>query len=137
MTGPASEARATNVLRLVLLSVFASSVVHYTDNYIRFDAYALGNPGIVTKPLVAVAWVVFTGLGIIGYRFYRRGRWAAAAWCIAGYSVSGLISPLHYTTVSPSAYDAVQHTFIVTDLLVGLAALAFALWLFARRVRLR
>lgn len=131
-----SEARATNVLRLILAAVFASSVIHYTDNYVRFDTYAQGNPGIVTKPLVAISWFLFTGLGILSYVSYRRGRRGLAAWCLAGYSVSGLISPLHYTTVSPSSYDAVQHTFIVTDLLAGLAALGFAFWLFTMRARL-
>jgi hypothetical protein len=129
--------RSTKVLRVVLLAVFASSIVHYTDNYVRFDAYAQGNAGPVSKPLVAVSWFLFTLIGAVGYISYRRQRWAMAAWCIAAYSVSGLISPLHYTLVSPSSYDALQNTFIITDLLAGLAALAFALRLFSTRVRER
>jgi Na+-driven multidrug efflux pump len=127
--------RSTVLMRVVLLGVFASSVVHYTDNYLRFDAYAQGNAGLITKPVIAVSWVLFTVLGIVSYRAYRGGRWAVAAWCLAAYSVSGLISPLHYTTVPPSSYDAVQHTFIVSDLLAGLAALGFALRIISTRIR--
>lgn len=128
-------ARPTTVLRVVLAALFVSSVVHYTDNTIRYDAYAQDYSGPITRPVVAVGWVLFTLLGVMGYVAYRRGRWAPAAWLIAAYSVSGLISPLHYTTVSPSSYDVLQHTFIVTDLLAGLAALGFAFWLFSTRVQ--
>jgi hypothetical protein len=132
---PQAPDRATVALRAALLATFVSSIFHYTDNYVRFDQYAQGTTGPITKPVIAVSWVAFTVFGAAGYVLYRRGRWSSSAWCLMYYSVGGLISPLHYTTVPPSSFDAFQHTFIITDLLAGASVLWFALWLLSTRAR--
>jgi hypothetical protein len=124
--------RPTVVLRVILVATFVSSAFHYTDNYLRFDEYPPGDDGFVTEPLIWQSWLVFTAVGLIGYVLYRRERWLPAAACLAFYSVSGLISPLHYTEGTWSDFDTFQHTFIVTDFICGLAVLGFAVWLVVR-----
>lgn len=119
--------RPTTVLRVILLATVVSSLVHYTDNYVRFDEYPTS--GFVTKPLIWQSWLLFTAVGLMGYVLYRRQRWLPAAACLAFYSVSGLISPLHYTEGPWSTFDLVQHTFIISDFVCGLAVLGFAAWL--------
>ena len=119
-------------LRAVLIAAFLVSVVHYTDNYVRFDEYPNDMPDLVTRPSIPAAWVVFTGFAIASYLFYERGERRRAAVCLAVYSVSGLIGPLHYTSGALSEFDAFQHFNIVTDSLAGVACLAMAGWLLTR-----
>jgi hypothetical protein len=120
--------RPTLVLQVLLVSAFLVSIVHYVDNTVRFDDYD-PDPGLITQPIIPLAWVVFTGFGLWGYLEYRKGRDARAAIGLAIYSGSGLVGPVHYTVVSPSDFDAFQNTFVVLDTLLGLAVLAFACWL--------
>ncbi|WP_020580362.1 hypothetical protein [Actinopolymorpha alba] len=128
--------RATRVLQAILASSFVLSVVHYADNYLRFDRYALRPDGLVTQPIMIVlGWVIFTVIGAVGYLMYVQRRWWPAVVLFAVYSVTGLISALHYTEGPLSAFDPLQHVLIVTDLVAGLAVLGSALWLmFARAV---
>ena len=133
----ASVDRATTVLRVLLLATFVSSVVHYTDNYVRFDEYPPADDGFVTRPLIWQSWILFTAVGAVGYLLYRREHWFPAAACLAFYAVSGLISPLHYTEGAWSEFDLFQHFFIVTDFLCGVGVLGFAAWLVVHASRSR
>lgn len=120
--------RSIVTLRVILVATVLSSVVHYTDNYVRFDRYPQDEPALVTRPLIWQSWIVFTVFAVAGYVFYRRGQRRRAAVCLAVYSVSGLVSPLHYLSGALSEFDALQHAFILTDGACGLAVLAFAVW---------
>jgi len=120
--------RSVNWLRVILVATVLSSIVHYTDNYIRFDEYPQDEPKLISQPLVAIGWASFTVLAVAGYVLYRRGQWRRAALCLAIYSLSGLISPLHYLSGAWSEFDALQHTFILADAACGAAVLAFAAW---------
>ena len=74
------------LLNIVFLSAVASSIVHYTDNYLAFDRFP--NDGVgpdVTADTIWIAWVVFTILGVAGYVFYRRGEIRLGAALLAGY----------------------------------------------------
>ncbi len=102
------------------------SIVHYVDNVARFEDYAPDGAGLVTAPLVAASWFVFTGFGLWGYLSYRRGRYRSAAVGLALYSVSGLVGIVHYREVSPSDFDLLQNTFVSLDILLGAAILAMA-----------
>lgn len=132
-TGPERLARATRVLQVILGVAIVASAVHYTDNVARWDDYlpADGDPTLafITRPLVAVSWFAFTALGIAGYRAFRNRRWPLAAALVGAYSASGLISLGHFIDVSPADYDAFQNVTIVIDIVLGSAALAFAVWL--------
>ena len=115
----------------ILLSAFLLSIVHYVDNTLRFDDYS-PDPGLITRPLIPISWVVFTAFGVWGYLQYRKGEDAKAAVGLAVYSASGLIGPLHFTAVSPSDFDWFQNLFVVLDTLAGLAVLGVACWLALR-----
>jgi hypothetical protein len=110
---------------VVLVTAFLLSIVHYVDNTVRFDDYT-PDPGLITRPLIPLAWVVFTAFGVWGYLQYRRGDDRKAAVGLAVYSVSGLIGPLHFTEVSPSDFDWFQNLFVVLDTLAGVAVFAIA-----------
>src|SRR5215207_6184805 len=113
---------------VVLGTAFLLSIVHYVDNTIRFDDYS-PDPGLITRPAIPIAWVVFTAFGVWGYLQLRRGDDARAALGLAVYSASGLVGPFHYTTVSPSDFDWFQNLFVVLDSLAGVAVLLVAAWL--------
>lgn len=118
----------TRVLQVLFFSAVAVSIVHYVDNVVRFEQYD-PDPGLVTAPVVAVSWLVFTAFGVWGYVQYGRGNRGLAALGLAVYSGSGLIGPLHYTVASPSDFDAFQNLFVALDTLLGVGILAFAVWL--------
>src|SRR5688572_3795874 len=101
--------RSIVTLRVILVATVLSSI----DNYVRFDEYPQDEPALVTKPLIWQSWLVFTALAVAGYVFHRRDQWRRAAACLAVYSLSGLISPLHYLSGAWSEFDALQHTFIL------------------------
>lgn len=117
------------VFRTVVLTAFVVSVVHYTDNYVRFDEYPNDMPDTVTRPSIWQAWMVFTAFGVASWLLYDRGRRQLAAVCLAVYSVSGLIGPLHYTSGALSEFDVFQHFNIATDSLAGITCLVLAVWL--------
>lgn len=110
-----------------ILFAVLSSIVHYTDNTIRFDRYPQNDPKLIARPLVPISWVVFTVFAYLGYRWYLEGRLHRAGAALAFYAVSGLISPLHYTSAPMSDFDALQNTFILTDFLAGALVFAVAL----------
>jgi hypothetical protein len=116
----------TRLLQVLLVAGVVMSIVHYVDNVVRFEDYAPDGAGLVTAPLVAASWFVFTGFGVWGYLSYRRGHHREAAVGLAVYSVSGLVGIVHYREVSPSDFDPVQNTFVLLDIVLGAAILAMA-----------
>ena len=120
---------AKRTLVVFLWFAVLSSVVHYTDNFIRYDQYPQDDPKLVARPTIPISWVVFTVFAWLGYRWFIEGRWRRAAGALAFYSISGLISPLHYTSGSLDEFDGLQHLLIVTDGIAGLLVIGFAFWL--------
>jgi hypothetical protein len=124
--------RPTAVLRLLVAAAIVESFVHYADNTLRYDDYTIADPSfpgsLVKQWVVPVSWVLFTIVGIVGYRRFRDGhRPQAAAW-IGAYSTSGLISILHFVDISVGDLSAFQNTFVFVDIVLGVLLLAFALW---------
>ena len=132
MTVPPRTRPALTLLRVLLAVAIAESFVHYLDNTLRFDDYAGPHPPAISswiaQWMIPVAWVLFTIAGLIGYRCFQAGRWPQAAAWLGAYSGSGLISLLHYVGISISDLSAFQNTFVVLDIALGTAVLAFALW---------
>jgi hypothetical protein len=124
--------RSLRLLQVLLAVAIVESFVHYADNTIRYDDYTVANPSflgsLVKQWVIPVSWVLFTAAGIIGYRRFRDGRRAEAAAWLGAYSVSGLISVLHYTDISLDDLSAFQNTFVFLDVVLGVAVLAFAIW---------
>jgi hypothetical protein len=117
----------------------AESFVHYLDNTLRFSDYTGPNPPAVSswidRWMIPASWVLFTAAGIIGYRRFRQGDRAESAPWLGFYSVSGLISILHYVGISIGDLSVFQNTFVFLDIALGTAILGFAFWaaLTARR----
>jgi len=112
--------------RQVFFTAVVLSTIHYIDNTVRFDDYSKGKSGSAVRALVPIAWVLFTGAGLAGLRYLRRGVWSLAGPLLGVYAVSGLIGVLHYTTVSPREFDWFQNLSIAGDFLAGAAVLALA-----------
>ena len=116
-------------MNVVFFAAVASSIVHYTDNYLAFEEYPDGGPGPeITADTIWIAWVVFTAFGLAGYALYRRRRVVPAAALLAVYSLSGLIGLGHYTAPGTSELAWWRHAHIWVDIACGVAVLAFALW---------
>ena len=117
------------LLNIVFFSAVASSLVHYTDNYLAFDRFP--NDGVgpsITADSVWIAWIVFTAFGIAGYVVYRRGQIREGSALLAVYSISGLIGIGHYTASGTSKLAWWRHVHIGVDILCGIAVLTFAIW---------
>ncbi len=117
--GPTPVDRPTAVLRLILAATIAISIVHYTDNTVRYDVYTGGTSTYIKQWMIPASWVLFTAAGIAGYVYFRRARRARrtrAAVCLALSSVGGLVDVGHFTSVSPSDFDAYQLVFIFARL---------------------
>ena len=121
----------TRVLQVLLGVAVVESFIHYTDNTLRYDDYTVPDPsllgGLVQRWVIPVSWVLFTAAAVIGYRRFRQGRFPEAAAWLGAYSVSGLISVLHSTDISPSDLSAFQNAFVFADIVLGALVLAFAL----------
>jgi hypothetical protein len=117
------------LLNIVFFTAVASSLVHYTDNYLAFDRFPNDGPGPdVTPDSVWIAWIAFTAFGVAGYLLYRRGQIRQGSALLAVYSVSGLIGFGHYTASGMSELAWWRHVHIWTDILCGIAVLTFAIW---------
>ena len=131
-TGTGPIGRRGRLLRVLLALAVAESFVHYTDNTLRYEDYTVEDPsflgGLVQQWVIPVSWVLFTAAAVIGYRRFRQGRWTEAAAWIGAYSISGLISVLHYTDISVADLSAFQNTFVFADVVLGALVLAFAVW---------
>jgi len=117
------------LLNIVFFTAVASSLVHYTDNYLAFDRFP--NDGVgpsIAAHTVLIAWIVFTAFGVAGYVAYRRGRIREGSALLAVYSISGLIGLGHYTASGMSELAWWRHVHIAVDFLCGVAVLTFAIW---------
>jgi hypothetical protein len=114
-------------LNIVFFVAVASSIGHYTDNWLAFDRYPNGGPGPeVTANSIWISWILFTAFGVAGYLAYRRGEIRLGAGLLAIYSLSGLISLGHYSAPGMSELAWWRHVNIWVDILCGTAVLAFA-----------
>lgn len=120
------------VLQVLLAVTIVESAIHYADNTIRYDDYTVADPsilgGLVKQWVIPISWVLFTIAGLVGYRRFKEGDHPHAAAYLGAYSVSGLISVLHYTDISLDDLSAFQNTFVFLDVALGAAILAFAVW---------
>ena len=58
--------------------------------------------GHVKRWMTPISWLLFTAAGVIGYRRFRRHRFADPALWLAVYSTSGFVSLLHFVDITPS-----------------------------------
>jgi hypothetical protein len=128
------DERVRRWLTAVFFTAVAVSVVHYADNYFNYDAFPQSpTASDPSAPLIPVAWVIFTAVGVTGYLRFRRRADGIALLLLAFYAGSGLIGIGHYTV--PGALDMPwwRQAHVVADILLGGAILLFAGALAARR----
>jgi hypothetical protein len=105
------------------------SIVHYIDNVANYADYP--EPASERAPsatLIGAAWFVFAAFGAAGFVLFARQRIAAAAACLAVYSVSGLVGLGHYTVAGATDMPWWRQLHVIVDIACGIAVLAFAVW---------
>ena len=121
--------RELRLLQVLLGLAVLASIVHYVDNFLNYADYPEPTSGPApSRTVVGVSWFLFTAFGAAGLVLFARGRIAAAAACLAVYSISGLIGVGHYTV--PGAFDMPwwRQAHVVADFSSGVAILAFVVW---------
>ena len=117
----------TRLLGFLVAALIVSTAVHYTDNWLSIEDYAPREGLIADNPgLVPAAWVLFTALGVAGYRAYRREPTLGAHLMLAGFSVSG-ISTFGHLLYEGNDFAAWQWASVLADGILGLAVLLAAL----------
>jgi hypothetical protein len=113
------------VLRGILAFSVLSTAAHYSHNFVEMDSYPGGGP--VVQVLIILSWPLLTAIGLYGYRLYAQGRTRDAHVPLLIYSLTGLITPLHFVYGSPDI-PAFWYATIFTDFLAGASIVAFVLW---------
>lgn len=116
------------LLRVILAAAILSTAIHYTHNFIEVHRYPgpHGAFDTITRVLIVTAWPLLTGIGLIGYRRFREGRYREARVSLAVYSITGIVTLGHFIYGNPNI-PAFFYATLFTDALTGLAVLAFAL----------
>jgi hypothetical protein len=118
-------------LRVILAFSILSTAVHYAHNFVEIDSYPGGSSG--QQMLIFLSWPVLTAIGFYGYRRYAQRDFRRAHACLAIYSLTGLITPLHFVSGEPDI-PAFFYATIFTDFIAGLAVIGFVAWSASRRL---
>jgi hypothetical protein len=112
-------------LRLLLAFSVVSTALHYSHNLFEIDSYPGG--GTAQQVLIVLSWPLLTAIGLYGYRLYARGDLRRAHACLLIYSLTGLITPLHFVSGHPDI-PAFFYATIFTDFIAGSAIVWFVAW---------
>ena len=126
--------RRLAVLRVILAFSILSTAGHYSHNFVEMDSYPGGGP--VVQVLIVLSWPLLTAIGLYGYKLYKQGRIRDAHVHLLIYSLTGLITPLHFVYGSPDIAPFWYAT-IFTDFLAGASIVAFVGWSASRPAPLR
>ena len=118
-------APALGTLRLLLAFSVLSTAAHYSHNLFEIDSYPGGGTG--QQVLIVLSWPLLTAIGLYGYGLYARGELRRAHACLLIYSLTGLITPLHFVSGEPDI-PAFFYATIFTDFLAGALIVAFVAW---------
>jgi hypothetical protein len=113
------------LLKGILAFSVLSTAAHYSHNFVEMDSYPGGGP--VVQVLILLSWPLLTAIGLYGYRLYARGRYREAHVHLLIYSLTGLVTPLHFLSGSPDI-PAFWYATIFTDFLAGAAIVGFVAW---------
>ena len=114
-----------SALRGILAFSVLSTAAHYAHNFFEIDSYPGGSTG--QQVLIVLSWPVLTAIGVYGYRLYARGDLGRAHACLLIYSLTGLVTPLHFVYGEPDIPPFFYAT-LFTDFIAGLAVVAFVAW---------
>jgi hypothetical protein len=115
-------------VRNVVVASIVLTAFHFTDNAVSIDTY----PKADWQPdwfvwVVALSWPVFTAFGVLGYRWYRDGRYSRAHPALIVYSYTGLVSLGHFLYGSPSELTTRGVVSVLLDVVAGSVVLAVTL----------
>jgi hypothetical protein len=114
-----------SALRAILAFSVVSTAAHYAHNFFEIDSYPGGGAG--QQVLILLSWPALTAIGLYGYRLYARGDARRAHACLLIYSLTGLITPLHFAYGEPDIPPFFDAT-LFTDFIAGVAVVAFVAW---------
>jgi hypothetical protein len=118
------------VYRWLLIVAVVESFIHYTDNVVEYSDYRNDPLAVfawINRPVIVLSWLAFVGAGLLAYRRMQQHDFSTASFWIGVFSISGLISVLHYTDIGLSDLNAFQNTFVFADVALGVALLVFAI----------
>jgi hypothetical protein len=128
---------SASTVRWVVLGTIAVTLFHFTDNAVNVDTY----PKAGWQPdwfewVVAVAWVLYTAVGVAGVRLYDQERFRAAHACLIVYGYLILSSLGHFIYGSPDELTTRGLVSVLVDVAAGSLVIAVAVWsILARRAR--
>ncbi len=124
--------RASRFLCWSLGIAVVVSVVHYTDNYVNYDAYPVpdANSGVPapSATVVGLSWFVFTLFGGFAIALWRRAAILSSAFALAVYSLSGLVGLGHYAVPGVTDMAWWRQAHVILDISCGLVLFGFAAW---------
>jgi CHASE2 domain-containing sensor protein len=126
---------SVSTVRWVVLGTIAVTLFHFTDNAVNVDTY----PKAGWQPdwfewVVAVAWVLYTAVGVAGVRLYEQGRFRAAHVALIVYGYMVLSSLGHFIYGSPDELTTRGLVSVFVDVAAGTLVVAVAVWsILARR----
>ncbi len=119
---------AVSTVRNVVIATAVLTLFHFTDNAVSIDTYpAAGWQPDWFEWVVAGSWFLFTAVGVLAYRFYKRGEFGKAHVALILYSYTGLISLGHFAYGGPDELTTRGVVSVLIDAVAGLAVLAVAL----------
>jgi hypothetical protein len=121
------------VVRAVVVASIVLTAFHFTDNFVAYDTYTPSD--LVTPAVVLISWPLFTALGVAGYLYYGRGRFAQAHLFLLAYSYTGLSSLGHFLSKAPADFTTRGLVSILIDGVAGSAVLAVTVWSIVARSR--
>jgi hypothetical protein len=127
---------SASIVRLVVLGTIAVTLFHFTDNAVNVDTY----PKAGWQPdwfdiVVAVAWVLYTAVGVAGLRLYQKDRFRAAHACLLVYGYLVISSLGHFLYGSPDELTTRGLVSVFVDVAAGSVVVAVALWSIVARRR--
>jgi hypothetical protein len=121
--------RALAILRVIIAFTLASTVLHYTHNFVKIDEYP--KSGLVSNRFVLLgillSWPALTAIGLWGYREYSRRNYRNAHAALLAYSFVGWITLGHFTAGNPDIPPFFYAT-IFTDAIAAAALTGFVVW---------
>jgi tryptophan-rich sensory protein len=127
---------SVSTVRLVVLTTIVLTLFHFTDNAVNVDTY----PKAGWQPdwfeiVVAVAWVLYTAVGVAGFLLYQRGRFRAAQAALLVYGYLVISSLGHFIYGSPDELTTRGVISVFVDVAAGTVVVAVAVWSIVARRR--
>jgi hypothetical protein len=121
-------------LVMLLLAQTATSFLHFAHNAEFLSDYP-NMPAWLSPPMIYVAWLAVTAIGLGGYLLVRRGYEIAGLAILAAYAALGFDSLAHYSLADFGDHNAMTHLTIWLEAASAALLLAFAASALAKRVK--